>query len=298
MLFVTTVVKLLSPLRLMLGGNHATSTHNLTELLATDAITASLNPLVGIQTDLSKFAEGMKIRFTKHFPADYINTPDRDHQYSMAELKDHQNALLKYFDTVLDPDLSHCVFDPQTMDLCKESVPRPGSFRAVVEAEALRTRKCAGSFIIPAYRSMILLQRNWIEDTHAHYTLNLGPYIAKSVQDYEFRRRFLGYWDDLLELKISMSKSWTLERYDYLQFLEAAYVEAAKNSLVAISLDGSVLLDDWHAIHTYWTTLCHELRCTLLDVDNSTASILAMATPESKEGQIGSGLGGLVEGWQ
>jgi hypothetical protein len=276
MLFMTTIAKLISPLRSMLEGN---STHDLTGLLAINAITANLEPLIEIQADLSAFAENVKVLFAKHFPADYISKQEQHHHSSIALLRKNQAVLMEQLDTVYDSDLPPCAFAPHVIDRCKAFPHCPGSFRAVLEAEVSRTRECTAKSIAPAHKGMTALASSWLEDCRDLYSLfsaNFGSYMPRDEQDYEFRGRFLNYWDDLLELKTNTSASWSLDRWDYLYYLEATYLRARADTEGAVSLDGSVMFDDWDAMDFYWTTLC--ARGQPLEgegkADNSTTSLL------------------------
>jgi hypothetical protein len=281
MLLLATIVKLISPLRSML---EASPTHNLTELLATDAITASLDSLIEIQADLSEFAENVKVLFAKHFPADYIGNQDRHDPSSMNFLRINQAVIVKELGTVYDPENSPCAFAPHVIDHCEELVPRSGSFLAVLQAEGVRTRECVARSITPAAAGIYALGSRWLEecrDMYSMFSTNFsGSSMPRDEQDYEFRKRYLSYADDLLELKANTpaSRCRVMERYYYLDNLKTVYRTAAKNSAIVVSLDGSVSLDDWHAIDSYWKTLCQVARGQLLegeeDADNSTTSLL------------------------
>lgn len=268
-----TIVKLISPLRSMFAGSPI---QNLTELLATDAFTVSLNPLLDITADLSKFGEAVEILFNKHFPVAYLALQDQHDPWAVTVLRMNQAILMEPFGTVYDPNKSSpCALASQVIDRCEEPMPDPGSFHAVLEAEAVRTRECAANSISPAYKGMSTLVSCSLENNHDLYSRGMSSRVAESVQEYEFARRFWSYWEGLLELKISTSKSWTDERKLYLGRLERMYLKAARDisAASAIDLDDSVAIDDRRAVDSYWTILCRCARGPLIDADNSTASL-------------------------
>ena len=252
----------------------ASPTQNLTELLSADAITANLNPLVKIQADLSRFGEAVEIMFNKHFPAKYLVLHDQHDLWAVTVLRMNQAILMEPFDTVYDPSTSSpCAFASHVIDRCKESMPDPGSFPAILEAESMRLRECAANSISPAYKGMSALVSCSLENNHDLVSRDMSSWFAESVQEYEFARRFWSYWEGLLKLKISTSKSWTDERKLYLGRLEKMYLKAARDIPAAIDSDDSVSIEDRRAMDSYWATLCWRARGPLIDADNSTASL-------------------------
>ena len=118
--------------------------HNLTELLATTAITANLSILDEIQADMTKFVNSAKTLYTKHFLDDHIGTADLALDASLqAEIHTVHDYLLDLFGFAFHSNNSTCAFAPYVIHLCEEAKPRIGSFRTILQSEISRTRRCA-----------------------------------------------------------------------------------------------------------------------------------------------------------
>jgi hypothetical protein len=139
MLLLTTMLMLMS---VLMGA----ATHNLTELLAVDALTVDLDPIVEIQADMIRFADAAKILFAEHFPEDYVNTANHQQQPFMAMAQALHNNLVKLLST-FDPEMSPCRFAPLVIEPC-EQLASLESFATILETEVLRTRECASEIFL------------------------------------------------------------------------------------------------------------------------------------------------------
>jgi hypothetical protein len=130
-------------------------------------------------------------------------------------LRQNQALLMEDFGTFYDPNLSPCAFAPGVIQRSEDLMSSPGSLRALLEAEAVRTGECAASSISPANKAMFALVSGWFEDNFNSYWSDSNAWIPESVQE--------------LALKTDMSEPWTCERVvDYLWRLENVYLEATR----------------------------------------------------------------------
>jgi hypothetical protein len=141
MLLLPTAVLFLSHFRVVLAG---TAVYNLTELLATEAVTADLGLLSEILSDMSEFVGSAKIIHTKHFLDSHIGTEDLALDPGMmTKIYTVHDYLTGLTNSGFDLKMTKCAFPPHVIQLCDEPTPRSGSYWTVLEAEASRTRNCA-----------------------------------------------------------------------------------------------------------------------------------------------------------
>jgi hypothetical protein len=96
--------------------------HNLTELLATTAITANLSMLDEIQADMTKFVNSAKTLYTKHFLDDHIGTAESALDASLkAEIHTVHDYFLDLFGSAFVLNNSTCAFAPYVIALCGRS---------------------------------------------------------------------------------------------------------------------------------------------------------------------------------
>jgi hypothetical protein len=126
MQFLHTAVVVLSSFRLTLAD---TATYNLTELLATGAVTADLGLLGAIQADISKFVDSAKLIYTEHFLDSHIGTEDLtlDHGL-MTKIHTVHDYLTDLTNSGVDLKMTKCAFAPHVIELCEEPTPRRGSY--------------------------------------------------------------------------------------------------------------------------------------------------------------------------
>jgi hypothetical protein len=275
-----------------------TTTKDPTQLLTTEAITADLNLLSKIQTDLSKFLSSAKSLYTRHFLASHIGTAELaiDHNLTMGINIVH-DYLMEILSSDFDLDISACAFAPFVVDLCEDEAPRIGPFSTVLKAEVLRTRRCAGT-VFRVHKQMTKLRDSYFSGTSHILLLPLDfqpniPYTARLTQEenlaqsYQLKMRFLDFWDDLLELSGLTMNLPNVERSEYLQHLESLLLVAGKNASIAVSLEDY----HWHIMDPYWTALCHRARSPLVAIDDSTSTSWKASAEDIAQKWIRSGLG-------
>jgi len=276
----------------------STATKDPTQLLTTEAITADLNLLTKIQTDLSKFLSSAKSLYTRHFMASHIGTAELaiDHNLTMGIHIVH-DYLMEILSSDFDLDISACAFAPFVVDLCEDEAPRTGTFSTILKAEVLRTRRCAGT-VSRVNKQMTELRESYSSGTSHILLLPLDfqvtiPYTARLTQEenlaqsHQLRYRFLDFWDDLLELSGLTMNLPNVERSEYLQHLESLLLVAGKNASIAVSLEEY----HWHVMNPYWTALCHRAHSLLVATDNSTSTSWKASAEDIAQKWIRSGLG-------
>jgi hypothetical protein len=278
MLLLATFLVLLFPLRLAMA-DIPTATQDPTQLLTTEAITASLQPLSEIQTDLSNFMISARALYTKHFLVSHIGTADLEIDQNLTLGTDIvHDYLTEITSSEFDLDMSACAFAPFVIKLCQDEAPRVGPFSTVLKAEVLRVRRCA-STVARVHKQMTELRESYFSGTSRILLLPLDfrptiPYSASLTreenlaQSHKLKMRFFDFWDDLLELSSLTMNLPNIERSEYLQRLTILLLEAGRNASIAVYLDEY----HWHAMNPYWNSLCLRARSPLVATDNSTSS--------------------------
>jgi hypothetical protein len=277
MLLLATFLVLLFPLRLAMA-DIPTATQDPTQLLTTEAITANLQPLSEIQTDLSNFMISARALYTKHFLVSHIGTADLaiDQNLTMGIDIVH-DYLVEILNSDFDLDMSACAFAPFVIELCENEAPRVGPFSAVLRAEVLRARRCALT-VSRTHKQMTELRDSYFSGTSHILLLPLDfkptiQYSAKLTrednltQSHKLKMRFFDFWDDLLELSALTLDLPNIERSGYLQHLETLLLDAGRNASVAVSLDEY----HWHAMKRYWNSLCDRACSPPVTTNNSTS---------------------------
>lgn len=257
--------------------------HNLTELLATTAITANLSMLDEIQADMTKFVNSAKTLYTKHFLDDHIGTAESALDASLkAEIHTVHDYFLDLFGSAFVLNNSTCAFAPYVIALCGEATPRLGLFRTILQSEVLRTRRCAMT-VSRVHAQIDRLREDYLENTSYFMSRRIGfqPSIAYSFrltqeqnleQSYELKKRFLEFWTDLQDLEMLTLRLPTIERSQYLQDLEQLYRTAGSDASDAICLGDPILQDNYSAMKIYWNEICRSARGSLAETYDSTFS--------------------------
>jgi hypothetical protein len=259
MLVLPIILMLMSSLQSVLAG---TAAHNLTELLAVDAVHVNLDPVIKIQADMSKLARTAETLFAEHFPADYVSAAHQQQLPLMAAFQISHSGIIIILSTGFEVDLSGCNFnrhDSLVMHACEETSPPLESFDLLLDAEMTRTGLCANNFLL-LVKMLGVLRSIPFEDIWSEYSLVITsgpqPNSPRSSCQHDLVHRFLKYWDGFMEIETKLSASWSLAKYEYLRDLEMLYIDAGRNASIASRLGHDVLSDNWDATEPYRKTLC------------------------------------------
>jgi hypothetical protein len=244
MLVLPIILMLMSSLQSVLAG---TAAHNLTELLAVDAVHVNLDPVIKIQADMSKLARTAETLFAEHFPADYVSAAHQQQLPLMAAFQiSHSGIIIIRHDSLV-------------MHACEETSPPLESFDLLLDAEMTRTGLCANNFLL-LVKMLGVLRSIPFEDIWSEYSLVITsgpqPNSPRSSCQHDLVHRFLKYWDGFMEIETKLSASWSLAKYEYLRDLEMLYIDAGRNASIASRLGHDVLSDNWDATEPYRKTLC------------------------------------------
>ena len=247
MLVLPIILMIMSSLQSVLAG---TAAHNLTELLAVDAVHVNLDPVIKIQADMSKLARTAETLFAEHFPADYVSAAHQQQQPLLAAFQKSYTGIIKILSTGFEVDLSKCNFDRHdslVMHACEGTSPPLESFDLLLDAEMTRTGLCANNFLL-LVKMLGVLRSVPFEDIWSEYSLVITsgpqPNSPRSSRQNDLVHRFLKYWDGFMEIETKLSASWSLAKYEYLRDLEMLYIDAGRNASIASRLGHDVLSDN------------------------------------------------------